>query len=86
MPPKPQGRLTSFLIELAESPELLAEFQDDDRRDDLLRRRRLHGNRALRKGATLEEVKAAVAAENPDLTQPILEKWILVGRAPIPND
>ena len=84
MPPK--GRLTTFLIELANSPELLAEFQDDARRDGLLRKRGLHGNKALRRGATLEEVKAAVAEENPGLRQPILAIWILVGREPIPNE
>ena len=82
--PKPKGRLTLFLIELANDPNLLAEFQDDARRDDLLRRKQLQGNRALRKGATLEEVKAAVAAEN-DGDDSVIDIWILVGRAPI-ND
>ena len=83
--PKPKGRLTLFLIELANDPNLLAEFQDDARREDLLTRKQLQGNRALRKGATLEEVKAAVAAEN-DGDDSIIDIWILVGRAPIKDE
>ena len=69
-----------FLIALGESPELRAEFDDDDRRDELLKTWGVSGHPALRRGASLSEVKEAVAKEDP---QAQLEWWILAGQAPI---
>lgn len=69
-----------FLIALGESPELRAAFDDDGRRADLLREWGVSGHPALRRGASLDEVKNAVAQEDP---QAQLEWWILMGRTPI---
>jgi hypothetical protein len=74
--------LVDFLIELGKSEELRREFNDDEKREKMLNKRGLKGHKALRRGATLEEVKAAVFAEDPNAQ---IEWWILVDRAPIPN-
>ena len=74
--------LTEFLIALSQSDDLRARYNDDARRDDLLREFDLQGHPALQPGATIEEMQSAVAAEGPVAgAQP--DWWILVNQDPI---
>lgn len=83
MPRRPRP-LIDFIIDLGKSKKLRDEFDDDRKRDKLLEKRGLARQPALQPGATVEQVKAAVIAEDPAGVGEI-EFWILVGQAPIPN-
>jgi hypothetical protein len=77
------GKLTDFLIALSESGDLADRFQDDARRDELLREWDLEGHPALQRGATLQDVQAAAAAEHTGGEELWIETWILVDEGPI---
>jgi hypothetical protein len=77
----PQRKLTDFLIELATNQGTRKQYTRD--RDKLLERRGLAGNSAFKDDATVEDMKSAVIAEDPNGVKSI-EKWIIV--ASIPND
>jgi hypothetical protein len=73
--------LTDFLIELGSNPGTRKRYTRD--RDKLLQQRGLAGNEAFKDDATVEDMKSAVIAEDPNGVKQI-ENWILV--ASIPND
>jgi hypothetical protein len=77
--------LTNFLTELSESPELREAFQDERRREQLLEERGLERHPALQPGASLEDVRGAVADEQPG-GEAGIEWWILVDSGPVEND
>jgi hypothetical protein len=79
----PKRTLTSFLIALSDSAKLRDRFRDPEKRQKLLRDWELSDHPALQSGATLDQVRAAVAAEGGE-TQ--VEWWILVDSAPTLND
>ena len=58
-------KLTKFLIALAHSPELMDQFNGtDEQRQRLLEKWGVQDEPALERDATLEQVQAAVEAEN----------------------
>jgi hypothetical protein len=73
--------LTEFLIALSNSSEVRDRYNDDSRREDLLREYDLERHPALQPDATIEEMRSAVAAE-PDVGQ-VPDWWILVNSAPV---
>jgi hypothetical protein len=77
----PQRKLTEFLIELATNAGTRKRYARD--RDKLLEQRSLAGNAAFKDDATVDDMRNAVIAEDPEGVKRI-EKWILV--ASIPND
>jgi len=72
--------LTEFLIALSGSDELRERYNDAGRRDELLREWDLQGHPALQPGATIEEMRSAVAGEPEVGAQP--DWWILVEQDP----
>lgn len=77
--------LTNFLIELSESPELREAFQDERDRERLLEERGLTGHPALQPGVTIDDLRSAVADEQPG-GEAGVEWWILVDSGPVAND
>jgi hypothetical protein len=73
--------LTEFLIALSNSSELRDRYNDASSRDDLLREWDLERHPALQPGATIEEMRSAVAGE-PDVGE-VPDWWILVDGDPI---
>ena len=76
------SKLTDFLIALSESRDLADRFQDDASRDELLREWDLEGHPALQRGATLQDLQAAAAAEHTGGELQI-DNWSLVDEGPI---
>jgi hypothetical protein len=68
--------LTAFLLALAHSPELTAAYNDPDLRPGLLESWGLGGNELLAGGnPTLDDVKAALAAEHEGEKQSVDVAW-----------
>ena len=84
--------LTSFLIAVSESPDLLERYQDEKQRAGLLAERRLADHPAFSSELSLEELQAHISTEHPDeanvrlsgIKLPKLPSWIL--KAPTKDD
>jgi hypothetical protein len=72
--------LTEFLIQLSNSAELRERYHSAER-DSLLREYDLQDHPALQPGATVDEMRAAVAGE-PDVGS-VPDWWILADQDPI---
>ena len=75
----PETKLTDFLVELGTNPGTRQRYTRD--RDRLLRQRGLVDNDAFQDDATVDDMRNAVIAEDPNGVSRI-EKWILVSSIP----
>jgi hypothetical protein len=77
----PQTKLTDFLVELGANPGTRKRYTRD--RDKLLAQRGLADSPAFKDDATVDDMRNAVIAEDPNGVSRI-QTWILV--ASIPNE